>query len=315
MLALDSELLMTKDGVQRKPKLLIVDDQPHNIQLLYKLFAGDYQVFMATSGMQGLTACREQRPDLMLVDIVMDGMDGYELCRQIKADKELADIPVIFVTAHNDPVEETTGLSVGAVDFISKPINPEVVKARVRTHVRLKLQTEMLRELVFVDPLTGVFNRRYLDHYMSSEWLRSSRNNTSLALILVDVDYFKRFNDSYGHLAGDECLRRVAQTLKKGLKRPADIVVRYGGEEFACLLPETDLSGAINVGEQLERQVRNLAIPHEASDVTHCVTISLGLAVRTDQSPSTFDELVAQADQQLYKAKEQGRGRLIAASI
>jgi len=315
MTAIDAELLVAMDNVQRKPKLLIVDDQPHNIQVLYQIFSGDYQVFMATSGAQALVVCREQLPDLMLVDVVMDGMDGYEVCRQVKADALISEIPVIFVTAHNDPKEETTGLNVGAVDFIAKPINPDVVRARVRTHVKLKLQSELLRRMVFVDGLTGVFNRRYFDHYLSSEWLRANRNHTSMGLLLIDVDHFKRFNDRYGHQAGDECLRRVAGALKRGLKRPADVAVRYGGEEFACLLPETDLAGAVRVGQHLEQQIRALAIPHETSDTAQVVTASMGVAVRTDVSPSTFDELIAQADQQLYRAKEEGRGRVCSVSL
>ena len=315
MTAVDSELFMALDGAPRKPKLLIVDDQPHNIQVLYQIFSGDYQVFMATSGTQALAVCREQTPDLMLVDVVMDGMDGYEVCRRVKEDPRTRDIPVIFVTAHSDPKEETTGLSIGAVDFIAKPINPDVVKARVKTHVKLKLQSELLRRMVFVDGLTGVFNRRYFDHYLSSEWLRANRNHTSMGLLLVDVDHFKRFNDRYGHQAGDDCLRRVAGALKRGLKRPADVAVRYGGEEFACLLPETDLVGAFKVGQYLEQQNRSLAIPHEASDTAPVVTVSMGVAVRTDLSPSTFDELIAQADEQLYRAKEEGRGRVCAAAL
>lgn len=315
MTAIDAELFLALDGVPRKPKLLIVDDQPHNIQVLYQVFCGDYQVFMATSGLQALSVCREQMPDLMLVDVVMEGMDGYEVCRQVKADPRTGDIPVIFVTAHDDPKEETTGLSVGAVDFIAKPINPDVVRARVRTHVKLKLQSELLRRMVFVDGLTGVFNRRYFEHYLSSEWLRANRNNTSISLLLVDVDHFKRFNDHYGHLAGDDCLRKVAGALKRGLKRPADVAVRYGGEEFACLLPETDLAGAIKVGQHLEQQIRSLAIEHMASDTAPVVTISMGVAVRTGLSPATFDELIAQADEQLYRAKKEGRGRVCAATL
>lgn len=314
MSALNLHMPLELDSSERKPKLLIVDDQPQNIQLLYRIFAQEYLVFMATSGEQALVVCREQLPDLMLVDVMMEGMDGYELCRQLSADSSTAEIPVIFVTAHNDPHEESKGLSVGAVDFISKPVNPSVVRARVKTHIRLKQQTELLRKMAFVDGLTGIFNRRYFDHYLSSEWLRSTRNQTPLSLLLIDVDHFKRFNDRYGHQAGDECLRQVAFALKQGLKRPADVAIRYGGEEFACLLPETDLQGAAKVAEQLEQKVRALGIAHESSGVAPCVTVSVGVAVRDKLAPTTFDDLIAQADQQLYLAKEQGRGRVCCVS-
>jgi diguanylate cyclase (GGDEF)-like protein len=310
MSAIDSEFALLQEEPDRKPKLLVVDDHPANIQVLHRAFAAEYQVFMATNGPQALSVCREQNPDLVLLDVVMDGMDGHEICRQMRADPSIRDIPVIFVTAHNDPVEETKGLDLGAVDFISKPINPDVVRARVRTHIKLKLRSDILRRLVFVDSLTGVFNRRYFDHCLSTEWLRSNRSHASLALILIDVDHFKRYNDRYGHQSGDECLKKVARALRRGLHRPGDVVVRYGGEEFACLLPETDLNGAMRVARHLEQTVRDLKIAHEDSGVASTVTVSLGVAVKTADSPATYEELLTIADEQLYKAKDAGRAQV-----
>jgi len=310
MSAIDSEFALLQEDPDRKPKLLVVDDQPANIQVLHRAFSAEYQVFMATNGPQALAVCREQHPDLVLLDVVMDGMDGHEICRQMRADPNTRDIPVIFVTAHNDPVQETKGLDLGAVDFISKPINPDVVRARVRTHIKLKLRSDILRRLVFVDSLTGVFNRRYFDHCLSTEWLRANRSHASLALILIDVDHFKRYNDRYGHPLGDECLKNVARALRRGLHRPGDVVVRYGGEEFACLLPETDLNGAMRVARHLEQVVRDLKIVHEDSGVASTVTVSLGVAVKTPDSPATYEELLTIADAQLYKAKTAGRAKV-----
>lgn len=310
MSAIDSEFALLQEDPDRKPKLLVVDDQPANIQVLHRAFSAEYQVFMATNGPQALSVCREQHPDLVLLDVVMDGMDGHEICRQMRADPNTRDIPVIFVTAHNDPVQETKGLDLGAVDFISKPINPDVVRARVRTHLKLKLRSDILRRLVFVDSLTGVFNRRYFDHCLSTEWLRANRSHASLALILIDVDHFKRYNDRYGHPSGDECLKSVARALRRGLHRPGDVVVRYGGEEFACLLPETDLNGAMRVARHLEQVVRDLQIVHEDSEVASTVTVSLGVAVKTANSPATYEELLTIADEQLYKAKTAGRAQV-----
>ena len=310
MSAIDSEFALLQEDPDRKPKLLVVDDQPANIQVLHRAFSAEYQVFMATNGPQALSVCREQHPDLVLLDVVMDGMDGHEICRQMRADPNIRDIPVIFVTAHNDPVQETKGLDLGAVDFISKPINPDVVRARVRTHLKLKLRSDILRRLVFVDSLTGVFNRRYFDHCLSTEWLRANRSHASLALILIDVDHFKRYNDRYGHPSGDECLKNVARALRRGLHRPGDVVVRYGGEEFACLLPETDLNGAMRVARHLEQVVRDLQIVHEDSGVASTVTVSLGVAVKTANSPATYEELLTIADEQLYKAKTAGRAQV-----
>ena len=293
----------------RKPRLLIVDDQPVNIQALYQVFAADYQVFMATSGAQALGICRDKHPDLLLLDIQMPEMDGYEVCRHIKADPELQDLPVVFVTAHGEPQAETLGLEVGAVDFISKPFNPAVVRARVNTHLTLKLQRDLLRQMVFIDGLTGVYNRRFFDERLALEFQRARRSGSSLAMIVADVDYFKRFNDHYGHLAGDEALRRVAATLKAQLKRPGDMVSRYGGEEFACILPETDLAGALGLAGEMEAAIRSAHIEHADSEVCAQLTVSLGVASFQPDANRLAEELILAADQQLYLAKSKGRGR------
>jgi len=227
-----------------RPKLLVVDDQPINIQVMHQIFGGDYQVFMATNGAQALSICQTNPPDLVLLDIVMPNMDGFEVCAQLKANETTCNIPVIFVTAHTDAAQETHGLSLGAVDFIAKPVNPAVVRARVKTQLTLKFQSDLLRKLVFLDGLSGVFNRRYFDQQLSAEWARSARNHSPLSVIMIDVDHFKLFNDRYGHQAGDDCLRQIATALKACLKRPADLVARYGGEEFACILPDTSFHDA-----------------------------------------------------------------------
>ena len=294
----------------QRPKLLIVDDQPINIQALYQVFSVDHQVFMATSGEQALEVCRDKQPDLVLLDVMMPGMDGYAVCSHLKADAATRDTPVIFVTAHDDEAAESRGLDAGAVDFISKPINPRIVRARVKTHITLKLQSDMLRRLVFIDGLTGVHNRRYFDERLPIELRRCERNARPLSLLLADVDHFKRYNDSYGHQAGDECLRRVGAALSSGLKRPGDIAARYGGEEFVCILPETDLAGALVVAGLLERGVRGLRIAHRDSDVDNAVTISVGVAGWAPPAPADAVSVLAVADAQLYSAKRSGRGRV-----
>jgi diguanylate cyclase (GGDEF)-like protein len=299
----------------RKPRLLIVDDQPVNIQALYQVFAADYQVFMATSGAQALSICRDKRPDLILLDIQMPVMDGYEVCRQIKADAELQDLPVVFVTAHSEPQAETLGLEVGAVDFISKPFNPAVVRARVKTHLTLKFQGDLLRQMVFIDGLTGVYNRRFFDERLALEFQRAKRSSSTLSLMVVDVDYFKRFNDHYGHLSGDEALRSVALTLRGQLKRPGDLVSRYGGEEFACILPETDLAGAMSLAGEMDTAIRAARIAHGYSDVCEFLTVSLGVASFQPDATRFAEELIVAADQQLYLAKSKGRGRACGTTI
>jgi diguanylate cyclase (GGDEF)-like protein len=307
-----AELLESTHG---KPKLLVVDDQAINIQVMYRCFAGDYQVFMATSGEQALSLCKSNPPDLILLDVVMPGLDGFEVCKQLKTDDSTSHIPVIFVTAHTDPTQETHGLSVGAVDFIAKPVNPDVVRARVKTHLTLKFQSDLLRKLVFLDGLTGVFNRRYFDQQITTEWSRAARNDTPLSLILLDVDFFKLFNDSYGHQAGDDALRVIASALKACLRRPADLVARYGGEEFACVLPETSYEDALAICDELERNVRALAIAHMSSSVAPVITISLGLATRIGNTHNDVQDLIGLADSQLYLAKHSGRGRVCSAVL
>ena len=291
------------------PCLLIVDDQPINIQALYRIFAHDHRVLMATSGAKALTVCRDDPPDLILLDVVMPEMDGHEVCARLKADEATRDIPVIFVTSHTDAAEETKGLELGAVDFIAKPVNPAVVRARVNTHLCLKAQSDLLRRMVFIDGLTGVANRRCFDETLSAEWRRSMRSASPLALLLLDVDHFKRFNDRYGHQAGDDCLRRVAWAIKAQLLRPGDLVARYGGEEFACILPATDFDGAMAVAASIEQRVRALQIEHGDSDVCNAVTLSIGVTHGVPEPGDDPARLIALADAQLYQAKHSGRGR------
>lgn len=310
MLPVDATLADLLKEPERKPRLLVVDDQPTNIQVLYRVFADDCQVFMATSGEQALHTAREEAPDIILLDVMMPDMDGYEVCRQLKQDNATRDIPILFVTAHHEAQEEARGLACGAVDFITKPIHPAVVRARVHTHLTLQRQTEVLKRLVFIDALTHAFNRRYFDERLAEEWGRAQRTGRPLGLILIDVDYFKQFNDVNGHQRGDDALRQVAQALKGTILRPGDVVCRYGGEEFACLLPDTDLDGALQVAQRMKLAVRDLAIGHPASAVAEVLTISAGVAVRTPTSRGDAAALLALADAQLYRAKAEGRARV-----
>ena len=294
----------------RRPRLLVVDDEPVNIHAVYQVFAADFQVFMATTGEQALALCVSKQPDLVLLDLMMPGMDGYEVCRRLKDHADTCDIPVIIVTARNDETSETRGLDAGAVDFIAKPINPKIVRARVGTQMTRKVQADMLRQWVYIDGLTGLHNRRFFDERFPDEWGRAVRNGSQLSVLLLDVDLFKRYNDRYGHLMGDECLRRVASALKMTLRRPGDLMARYGGEEFVCLLPGVDLDGALEIANQLGQKVQELQIEHADSDVAQVVTVSLGVcSKRRDALFSDADELLRQADAQLYRAKALGRNR------
>jgi diguanylate cyclase (GGDEF)-like protein len=292
-----------------RPKLLVVDDQKLNIQVLNQVFAADHQIFMATSGEQAIALCHSKQPDLILLDVEMPGLNGYQVCERLKTDSATRDIPVIFVTSHTDETAEARGLDVGAVDFISKPVNPRIVRARVKTHLTLKAQSDVLRQWVYVDGLTGVYNRRHFDERLAVEWKRAARNRAALSVVLLDVDFFKRYNDRYGHQAGDECLRRVAATLKEGLKRPADLLARYGGEEFVCLLPDTGLAGAMHLARHLGREVSALQIEHVDSTVAPVLTVSLGVCSQAEGARGDAAALLRTADAQLYLAKANGRNQ------
>ena len=298
-----------------RPKLLVVDDQRINILVLNELFRNDCEVFMATNGEQALQICRAQLPDLVLLDVQMDGIDGFEVCRRLKADAESRNIPVIFITAQGGEADEVRGLQLGAVDFIAKPINPVIVRARVQTHLTLKLQSDLLRSMALFDGLTGVPNRRKFDEQLVRDWRQSQREQTALSVILIDVDHFKRYNDHYGHQAGDAALQAVARVLDGTLKRPHYLLARYGGEEFVGVLPNTGLSEAVELAERMQTEVRALNLEHVGSPEAQVVTISLGVATVVARSDLAPQALVEAADQQLYAAKQAGRARVCAAAL
>jgi diguanylate cyclase (GGDEF)-like protein len=294
------------EPIDTRPKLLIVDDQPINIRLLNALFRTDYQILMATDGPQAIKLCIEYLPDLVLLDIVMPIMDGYEVLARLRADELTKEIPVVFITAQSDEADEERGLDLGAVDFISKPIKPAIVRARVRSHLLLKTQSDMLRHIALMDGLTGIPNRRRFEESAPAEWRRCARDMTALSIALIDVDFFKRYNDRYGHQMGDECLKKVAHTLASLVRRPYDLVARYGGEEFICLLPNTEERGAVELSHTLLDGVRALGIDHIDSDVDRIVTISVGVATAHPNRGGDLQWLIASADRQLYKAKLSG---------
>lgn len=299
-------------SLNRRPRLLVVDDQQINILTLYQIFHSDHEVFVATGGAQALEFCRtNDPPDLVLLDIMMPDMDGLTACQLLKAQPATADVPVIFVTAQSTPDEETRALESGGVDFITKPVNPSVVRARVRTHLTLKAQSDLLRSQALIDGLTGVANRRRFDEALQIEWRRGQRNQSPLSLLIMDIDHFKLYNDHYGHQAGDDCLRAVATTLKAQLFRAHDLCARYGGEEFVCLLPDCATENALTKAEELRQAVESLGLPHAASPTAAQVTISLGLAATIpDNRESGAEELLKTADAALYLAKRGGRNRV-----
>ena len=297
------------DVVRGKPLLLVVDDEPTNILTLYEILKPFYEVCMATSGQDALAFCESNQPDLVLLDVMMPDLSGYEVCRRLKASDATRETPVLFVTAQSDPDDEAHALDEGAVDFISKPVHDKVVLARVRTQLTLKMQAERLRSLAMIDGLTGVANRRQIDATLAREWRHCMRARSPLALMMIDVDFFKRYNDHYGHLAGDACLQAICGALEANVRRPHDLVGRFGGEEFVCLLPETPIEGAEQRGHVLVEAVRALNIPHERSEAARIVTVSIGAAVIVPTRSDDPAALIAAADRLLYTAKQAGRSQ------
>ncbi|UKJ73657.1 diguanylate cyclase [Azospirillum brasilense] len=298
-----------------RSKILVVDDIPSNVHVLSRILKDEHDIYFATDGAKALELAQSRLPDLVLLDIMMPGMDGYEVCSRLKSDPITRDIPVIFISAKSEVEDETYGLEVGAIDFISKPISPPIVKARVRNHLLLKRQTDLLRTLSFADGLTGIANRRRFDEVLLREWRRCGRVQLPLSLIMLDVDQFKPYNDHYGHQAGDECLRAVAQLLAEQMMRPGDLIARYGGEEFVCLLPETDEDGAVQVAERLRETVADRRLPHAVSHVADHVTISLGVATARPMLDDTPERLTQLADGLLYEAKRAGRNRVCSGGV
>jgi len=220
----------------RRPVVLVVDDVPTNIHLLGAVIQDMAELVVATSGEQALEIARSaERPDLILLDVMMPGLNGYEVCRALQDDPWTRSIPVIFVTARDRESDEALGLGLGAVDYITRPFSEPIVRARVNTHLELKRHRDALERLSYQDGLTGLDNRRRFDEYFVMAWRHAARERAWLSLLMVDIDHFKGFNDEYGHMAGDQCLKVVARTLQAAAQRPLDIVARYGGEEFAVI--------------------------------------------------------------------------------
>lgn len=268
---------MTK---QNKPLILIVDDTPTNIQVLAENLIQDYRVKVANSGEAAFeTINRHGVPDLILLDVMMPEMDGYEVCRRLKKAPETADVPVIFITAMSGILDEAVGLDLGAMDYIIKPFFMPVVKARIRNHVRLKQVTDMLESMVWLDNQSGVANRRRFEQILDNEWKRGQRGNSSLALVIIHLNYFKAYIEHYGHDKADECLQRVATCLCSGVRRPADLVARYADEEFAVLMPDTNMAGALRISENLSEKIAAECIPHAGINQSEFLSISIGYSV------------------------------------
>ena len=296
-----------------KQKILIADDERFNLNILVDILKPDYRVIVAKDGKQALERAKSNPPDLILLDIMMPEMDGYEACKNLKENEQTKDIPVIFITAMKEEGAEVKGFDLGAADYITKPFQAAIVIARVKTQLKMKWQADMLRQMASIDGLTEISNRQKFEEVFDREWNRAVRNKTPLSVAFMDIDFFKQYNDAYGHGRGDKCLKEVAQALVESTRRPADFVARYGGEEFIAVFPETDMSGAMTIAEVMRRNVELLKIPHAQSLPLDYVTISIGVSSVFPSggfSDAALVSVVAAADEMLYKAKAAGRNQV-----
>jgi diguanylate cyclase (GGDEF)-like protein len=286
-------------NITGKNSILIVDDDKANIIALTHILTPEYTVYAAKDGPEAIEAVNEHLPDVILLDILMPEMDGFEVLSLLKGDEKTRAIPVIFVTGLGDLENEEKGLGLGAADYMSKPFSPAIVRLRVKNQIQILNQIEMIRNISVTDPLTELSNRRDFDYRMHLEWDHAVRNRTPLSIFMIDIDNFKDYNDEYGHLQGDAVLKDVAATIKQSFNRSVDFAARWGGEEFAVLLPNTDLSGAMVIAELIRKNVEKTSL-----------TVSIGVATHTPEHLDLISDFINSADKALYNAKKTGKNRV-----
>lgn len=299
--------------------ILVVDDDAFmRMQLRVYLQKEGYQIEVAENGQEALAKFAQSGPELILLDGLMPVMDGFECCQTL-TDCYGDQAPlVLMITGLDDQASVDRAFEAGAIDYVTKPIHWAVLRQRVkrllyqsRLQRQLESANQLLERLAKIDQLTQLANRRQLELFLNTEWPEAIREQYPFSILLGDIDYFKNYNDYYGHQAGDVCLQKVAEVLAKVVGRPKDLAARYGGEEFLIALPHTDLEGAIHIGEHIQTEIAQLAVPHNQSAIANRVTISIGCASMIPPMGSAWGTLVAQADKCLYQAKEQGRNRIV----
>jgi two-component system chemotaxis family response regulator WspR len=321
-------------GEDYKIMVLLVDDQPLVGRAIRLALAKQPHInfHYCSRAEEAVGVAELTRPTVILQDLVMPGVDGLSLVQQYRSNPATRDVPIIVLSTTEDAATKKAAFAAGVNDYLVKLPDTIELVARIEYHSRFyinlqqrdaafkalqesqqKLQDmnlELLR-LTNTDGLTGIANRRYLDEYLQAEWRRARRERTEISMLLIDVDHFKAYNDTYGHVAGDEVLRRVATTIQAACRRPGDLAARFGGEEFAMILPKTSQGALKLLGEKLRLAVEELAIPHSANSASARVTVSGGGATLTPGEDEAPGLLVKLADDRLYRAKHQGRNRIV----
>ncbi len=282
--------------------VLIVDDSPTNIKIVAECLKEHYRLKVASSGEQCLLLAKKKpQPDVILLDIEMPGMNGYETCEALKKDQVTENIPVVFVTGRQSDKDEEKGLSLGAVDYITKPIHPAIVLARTKTQIIIKQQRDALQKMALHDQLTGLYNRHYLLDIADKKLANCARHNYDISVLMIDIDHFKKINDAHGHSMGDEVIKHVA-TILNSQSRTEDVVARFGGEEFVIILDHCNIDDALIKADKIRLAVAETA-PNNIA-----VTISIGVANLDNKQ--NFDSLLKSSDIALYAAKNNGRNRI-----
>ena len=326
--------------------VLIIDDMVNNIAVLeYFLKRAGYQVKVAQSGEEGINSAQKFLPDLILLDVMMPEIDGYEVCSRLKSEAATQEIPIIFVSALSETEDKLKGFRVGAADYVTKPLRYEEVVARVETHIKLSKQqiqlqeqnrqleklkeqllertaqletaNQTLKRLSNLDGLTQIANRRRLNEYLAESWGCALDQQRPISFIITDIDYFKLYNDTYGHQAGDDCLYQVAQAIQSVVREGSDLAARYGGEEFAVVLPRANTTTALQIALAIRHSIDKLAIPHKNSPVHQYITLSLGVSSVIPEVGTGIRAcaMVMAADKALYQAKAQGRNRIVVRAV
>jgi diguanylate cyclase (GGDEF)-like protein len=298
---------MTHDS---KYTVLIVEDEETNHLILNQILASEYGIFSAKSGEEGLKLAGDFKPDLIILDIVLPDIYGYDVLVKLKENPDTRNIPVIIITGLDNERDEERGLILGAVDYIIKPFKHQIVKARIHTHMAIVRQMRAIEKLGLTDPLTGIANRRSFDDRLEMEWRRAIREKKPISFLMMDLDKFKKYNDTYGHSQGDTLLKEAAKIFTVTAKRPADLPVRLGGEEFGILLPDTKLESAIKIAESIRINMEALKIPTLDGETMTKATISIGVVAALPKENDSSKTFLTTADEHLYLAKASGRNRV-----
>ncbi len=302
-------MTITPNKKPKTPNILIVSEKSDEILRLNEILQKQYKVYFANTAEKALDITNSKNLDLILLNTMLQEPHAYELCKQLQTNENSQNIPILFLMPKAETKAEDKIFTVGASDYITWPFNPVLVEARIKNYIELKQQREFLKNLSSLDGLTHLANRQRFEEILYQEWWRAVRDNTELSLLMIDIDYFRQYNENYGYLAGDNCLKTIASKLEIELNRPSDLLARYEGSQFVSILPETDKEGALHVANTLIQSIAKLKIPHEYSATADHVTISIGVASIVPSALFHTEDLITLAENSLYEAKYEGRNK------